>query len=76
MSLWTKFEFGIGGRKPARHWTLDERGYKKNKKAHYRKNNIWKVQDYLIKKNYNIQAANDKIMMQSYDIISSLLRLP
>jgi hypothetical protein len=58
MSLWTEYEFGIGGRKPAKNWTAAERGNQKQKQTYYRRNCIWKIQLHLINKGHRIEAAN------------------
>ena len=58
MSLWTEYEFGIGGRKPAKNWTPSERGNPKQKQTYYRRNCVWKVQRHLINKGHRIEAAN------------------
>jgi hypothetical protein len=58
LSLWTEYEFGIGGRKAAKLWTREERGNKSQKQTYYRRNCIWKLQVHLTNKGYRIEAAN------------------
>jgi hypothetical protein len=74
MSLWTEWEFGIGGRKPAKDWTREERGHPKSKQMYHRRRNIWRVQDYLIRKGHNIQSAND-LILQTYGMGTSLTKI-
>ena len=57
----TEYEFGIGGRKPAKDWTIAERGNKKQKQTYYRRNCIWKLQLHLINKGHRIESANKEI---------------
>jgi len=65
MSLWTEYEFGIGGRKAAKNWTPAERGNPKQKQTYYRRNCIWKIQLHLINKGHRIEAAN-ALIRQTY----------
>ena len=58
LSLWTEYEFGIGGRKPAKSWKGHERGHKPQKQTYYRRNCIWKIQALLVNKGYRIENAN------------------
>ena len=58
LSLWTDYEFGIGGRKPAKAWKPAERGNKTQKQTYYRRNCLWKIQLHLVNKGYRIEAAN------------------
>lgn len=58
MSLWSEYEFGVGGRKAAKLWTPAERGNPKQKQTFYRRNCVWKIQLHLINKDYNVTAAN------------------
>ena len=58
LSLWTEYEFGIGGRKPAKAWKGEERGHKSQKQTYYRRNCIWRIQLRLVNKGYRIEAAN------------------
>ena len=65
VSLWSEYEMGIGGRKPAKDWTAVERGNKRQKQTYYRRNCIWKIQLHLINKGHNLQAAN-ALIRQTY----------
>ena len=69
MGLWTEWEYGIGGRKPAKNWKREERGggddprmskkaKQRIKQMHHRRRNIWRIQALLVNKGHNIQAAN------------------
>ncbi|MGL5934314.1 MAG: hypothetical protein ACRCZI_01675, partial [Cetobacterium sp.] len=59
--MWTKYEFGIGGRKAAKHWTIEERGNKTQKQTYYQRNCIWKLQLHLVNKGHRIESANSEI---------------
>jgi hypothetical protein len=61
MSLWTEYEFGIGGRMPAKNWNAAQRGNKSQKQTYYRRNCIWKLQLLLVKKDHRIESANREI---------------
>jgi hypothetical protein len=61
MSLWTEYEFGIGGRKPSKDWTIAERGNKNQKQTYYHRNCIWKLQLHLVNKGHHIESANREI---------------
>ena len=68
MVLWHEWEYGIGGRKPAKDWTAQERGgggCKKVKQMYHRRKNIWRIQLLLINKGRSIQAAN-ALIEQTY----------
>ena len=61
MVLWNEWEYGVGGRKPAKDWTAQERGGggdKKVKQMYHRRKNIWRIQLLLINKGRSIQSAN------------------
>jgi hypothetical protein len=73
-SLWTEYEFGIGGRKPAKDWTTFERGNKKQKQTYYRRNCIWKLQIHLINKGHRIEAAN-RIISTTYGESTSITNI-
>jgi hypothetical protein len=73
-SLWTEYEFGIGGRKAAKDWTTSERGNKKQKQTYYRRNCIWKLQLHLINKGHRIEAAN-RIIRTTYGESTSITNI-
>lgn len=73
-SLWSEYEMGIGGRKPAKDWTAVERGNKRQKQTYYRRNCIWKIQRYLISKGHNIQAAN-ALIRRTYGENTSITKI-
>ena len=58
-TLWQEYEFGIGGRKPARQFTPQERG--KVKVQYSRRKCAWNVIERLIRSGYTAQTACDKI---------------
>jgi hypothetical protein len=77
MQLWQEYEQGIAGRKAARLWSAVERGGGGNrevKQMYYRRNNIWRLQQYLIDKGYNIQAAN-ALIEQTYGKKTSMTKI-
>ena len=74
--MWTEWEYGIGGRKTAKNWTSAERGASGNtsvKQMYHRRKNIWRIQQHLVNKGYNIQAANK--LMKTPTALTSLLLL-
>ena len=74
MAMWTEWEYGIGGRKPAKSWTKTERGAGGNnsvKQMYYRRKNVWRIQRHLVNKGYNIQAAN-KLIEDTYGANQSI----
>ena len=61
MTLWNEWEYGIGGRKPAKAWTSVERGAGGNtkvKQMFHRRHNVWRIQQLLVNKNRSIGSAN------------------
>ena len=57
--LWQEYEFGIGGRKPARQFSSKERGGVKF--CYSLRNHYWKLVDKMILRGYTHTAAIDKI---------------
>jgi Transcriptional activator of glycolytic enzymes len=57
--LWAEYQFGIGGRKPARLFTRGERG--KVKYNYYRRNIVWEVIARLVRAGETAQTAIDRI---------------
>ena len=57
--LWQEYEFGFGGRKPAREFTSEERGA--NKFAYSRRKVFWELVDKLTRRGYTSDVAIDKI---------------
>jgi hypothetical protein len=74
LSLWTEYEFGIGGRKPAKSWTREERGNRSQKQTYYRRNCIWKIQVHLMNKGYNVEAAN-ALIRRTYGETTSITNI-
>jgi hypothetical protein len=74
MSLWTEYEFGIGGRKAAKDWSAEERGNPKQKQTYYRRNCLWKIQVHLINKDHRIEAAN-ALILQTYGQTTSVTNI-
>jgi hypothetical protein len=60
--LWQEYEFGIGGRKPARQFTMQERAKVNFKYCRWKI--VWDVIDCLVRSGYTAQVAIDK----TYDI--------
>lgn len=65
-TLWKEYEFGVGGRKPARQFTSIERG--KCKYTYSKRKVIWNVIDRMVRGGYTAQVACDRI----YDIYGRL----
>ena len=57
--LWTKYEFGIGGNKPAKLFTASERG--KMKFSYSLRKPFWKLVERLIRHGYSHSRAIEKI---------------
>ena len=57
--LWHEYEFGIGGRKPARQFTSVERGRVKFKYS--RRKIIWNAIDRMVRSGSTAQVAIDNI---------------
>lgn len=60
--LWQEYEIGIGGRKPAKNFTVSERG--RVKYAYYRRKIVWETIARLVRAGFTAQVAIDMI----YDI--------
>ena len=60
--LWLEYQEGIGGRKPARQFTREERGRVKHK--YHRRKIIWDLVASMIRTGLNAQLAYDRI----YDV--------
>ena len=58
-ALWHEYEFGIGGRKPARDFNATERG--KNKHSYYRRKVVWDVIKNLVNAGWSANVACDRI---------------
>ena len=58
-TLWQEYEFGIGGRKPARQFTVGERA--KVKFKYCRRKILWDVIDGLVRSGNTAPVAIDKI---------------
>jgi hypothetical protein len=58
-TLWQEYEFGIGGRKPARQFTVGERA--KVKFKYCRRKIVWDVIDRLVRSRNTAPVAIDKI---------------
>jgi hypothetical protein len=57
--LWQEYEFGLGGRKPARQFTAIERGRVKFK--YCRRKVVWDIIDRMVRGGFTAQVAIDKI---------------
>lgn len=57
--LWREFEFGIGGRKPARHFTRFERG--RVRVVYSKRKLVWSTIDRMVRGGYVAETAIDKI---------------
>jgi hypothetical protein len=53
--LWHEYEFGIGGRKPAKYFTSAERG--KVKHAYTRRKLIWDTISTLVRAGHSVSGA-------------------
>ena len=59
--LWHEYVHGIGGNKPAKDFTPQERGHKANKFAYCRRRPFWDCMKKLINSNYSAQEAIKRI---------------
>ena len=59
--LWTEWQQGIDGNKPAKDFTKAERNSKNNKQKFYRRLNVWALQAKLLRQGHSILSANDHI---------------
>ena len=59
--LWLEYKKGIGGRKPARQFTREERGHKKVKYTYCNRKKVWDLIDRLVWAGYTSDVAIDKI---------------
>ena len=57
--LWNEYQFGIGGRKPAKDFTPNERGRVKHNYA--RRKVVWEKVDELVRRGYTAEVAIDRI---------------
>ena len=57
--LYTEWQFGIGGRKPARLWNSQERAQRAGgiKQKFYRRSVVWKLMSTLVNRGCNVQEA-------------------
>ena len=58
--LWQEFELGLGGRKPAKNFTAQERGGR-NKHTYFRRNVFWKRVAEMVRGGIDSKVACDKI---------------
>ena len=61
--LWDEYQFGIGGRKPAKDWEAFERGNTAQgiKQKYYRRKFVWYTMDELMKRGHSRDVAINKI---------------
>ena len=61
--LWEEYQFGIGGRKPAKDWTATERGNRIHgiKQKYYRRKFVWWTMEELIRRGDTRNTAINKI---------------
>ena len=57
--LWAEYESGIGGNKPARQFTREERG--KCRFAYCRRKIVWDVIENMCRRNLSVDVAIDRI---------------
>ena len=57
--LWHEFQFGLNGSKPAREFTLQERG--KNKSLYCRRKVFWDTISSLVRAGFTSEVAIDKV---------------
>jgi hypothetical protein len=60
-ALWVEWQFGIGGRKPARLFTVHESGVKQLKSTFSRRKAFWELMEHLIRSGYTHDGACDRI---------------
>lgn len=71
-SLWLEYETGIGGRKPARDFTREERGRVKHK--YHRRKVVWDCVSRLIRAGLTANVACDRIY-QVYGVSTPVTRI-
>ena len=61
--LWDEYQFGIGGRKPAKNWNRNERGNRTHgiKQKYYRRKMVWWTIEELIRRGDSRDTAINKI---------------
>ena len=61
--LWEEYQFGIGGRKPAKDWNPTERGNRQHgiKQKYYRRKFVWYTIEELMRRGHTRNAAINKI---------------
>jgi hypothetical protein len=61
--LWEEYQFGIGGRKPAKDWSAIERGNPRQgiKQKYYRRKMVWLTIEKLMERGNTRDAAINKI---------------
>ena len=64
--LWDKYVNGIGGNKPAREFTQEERGLKQNKFKYCNRRIIWKCMERLIVRGNNTVATAVRKISEVY----------
>ena len=57
--LWAEYEFGVGGYKPAKLYTAQERGAVKD--LYYRRNNFWSIVAELVRAGESADTAIEKM---------------
>ena len=72
-SLWYEYQFGIDGRKPAKKFTISERGRKRNKYKYCKRLPLWKCMKRLCDSGCTVNAAIERIKLVYGDIIVSRL---
>ena len=59
--LWKEYQFGLNGEKPAKEFTLEERG--KNKSMYCRRKVFWDVIRSMVRAGHTSHAAIDKVYL-------------
>lgn len=70
--LWQEYEFGIGGRKPAKEFTAQERG--RVKYSYHRRKVVWDCVASLVRAGWQANVACDKIY-EAYGRNESVTRI-
>ena len=60
-ALWEEWQFGIGGRKPARLFTVHESGVASHKSTFSRRKAFWELMEYLIRSGHTHDEACARI---------------
>lgn len=72
--LWDEYVNGVGGRKPARLFTIEEQNCGGNKHKYFRRRRLWQIMDRLTRRGHDVASAVDLIhSVYGYRTMSKIL---